>query len=152
MAYTKPDEDLLFLIKHLNKALEQDFDRRLMEFGLTNQQARLLFFVAKKTREGEVVHQNSIEKRYELSKSTVSGLVDRLVKKNLIKRINEKQFVNLVPTEEGMSIVKYFVENRNKVIAKLTNGLSQDEIDSMLQNIKLLTKNLKEEISNDKHV
>lgn len=142
----QPDEDLLFLVKTLNKELALDFDKRLSEFGLTGSQGRLLFFLHRKvTVNQEVIHQNDLEKTFGLSKSTVSGLVDRLAKKELIERINDKPYISLVPTANAVKIVDSVKSQRNKTIEKLTQGLSEDDVERMKNNIKLLIKNIKEE-------
>lgn len=139
-------EDVIYLIKCLNKELAKDFDKRLAEFGLTGQQGRLLFFIYCQTHnEGAVVHQNDIEKAFLLSKSTVSGLVDRLVKKELIERVIESPYVSLVATQKGVDIVESIKKNKNQTIKKLTQNLSEEEVQRMIQNIKLLIKNIKED-------
>lgn len=140
------EQDLLFLIKYLNKLLAMDFDKRLGEYDLTGSQGRLLFYLNKKVFiEGEVIHQNDIEKRFGLSKSTVSSLVDRLAKKELIERVNDKPFVSLVPTEKGRCIVNHFHNTHEQTIEKLTSGLDKTAVENMISNIKLLIKNLEKE-------
>lgn len=142
----KQEEDILLLIKFLSKTLDADFDRRLSDYGLTATQGRALFFITRKTDvKKETVHQNDIEKKFGLSKSTVSGLIDRLVKKGLVERKTESRYVELIPTNEGISIVNHFHDNRQLLIKKLTKGLSDKEVEVMKENIKLLTKNVKEE-------
>lgn len=139
-------EDIIYLIKCLDKELAKDFDRRLAEFGLTGQQGRLLFFIYCQTHhEGNIVHQNDVEKTFLLSKSTVSGLVDRLVKKELIERVIESPYVSLVVTQKGTDIVESIRKNKNQTIKKLTQNLSDEEVQRMIQNIKLLINNIKEE-------
>lgn len=146
MPQAHQEEDILYLVKSLSKLLARDFDKRLEEYDLTGQQGRLLFFIYKQTKiEGTTVHQNDIEKNYLLSKSTVSGLVDRLVKKGLIERVNEKPYVSLIPTDKGSDIVVHIHLNKIQTIKKLTQGLSDEEIQRMISNIKLLITNLKEE-------
>lgn len=145
MENIQKDEDILLLIKFLSKALDADFDKRLSEYGLTVTQGRTLFYITRQNCKKNVVHQNDIEKQFNLSKSTVSGLIDRLVKKGLIKRVNDSRYVELVPTEEGISIVSHFHNNRQKVVEKLTKGLSPETVEEMKGNIKLLIKNVKEE-------
>ena len=145
MIETKFEEDILLLIKTLNKTLEADLDKRLSEYGLTAVQGRTLFFITRQTvMKNNVIHQNDVEKKFSLSKSTVSGLIDRLVKKGLVERKNESRFVELIPTQEGLEIVKHFHDNRQKLIQKLTRGLTKEQVDLRKANIKLLTNNMKE--------
>ena len=148
MENQKQNEDIIYLIKCLDKELAKDFDKRLAEFGLTGQQGRVLFFIKCQTKNGIVIHQNDIEKNFNLSKSTVSGLVDRLVKKGLIERVIESPYVCLVPTEKGKNIVETIHSHKDQTIKKLTRNLSPEDVERMTQNIKLLISNIKEEEEN----
>ena len=38
-------EELIFLVRIIDKEFKKDFERRLSEYGLTAQQGRLLFYI-----------------------------------------------------------------------------------------------------------
>lgn len=142
----QPEEDILYLVKTLNKELWLDMDRRLSEYDLTGVQYRLLNFLYREVALGQgTVHQNDLEKNFGLSKSTISGLVDRMAKKELIQRVNDKPYVSLVPTQKGLDIITAIKSQRNQTIVKLTRGLKEEDINQMKEDIRLLIKNIKEE-------
>lgn len=141
---SQQEKDILVLIKELGKELKSDCDRRLEEFGLTSVQGRVLLHIAKWTDRGQEVHQNDLEKHWNLSKSTVSGIVARLEKKGLICRENARPNVILKVTEKGMCIIEHIVIKRNDTMNKLLKGLSPKEQKTMIQNIKRLIDNMKE--------
>ena len=142
----KHEEDILFLVKKLNKDLVNDFDNRLNEFGLTSQQGRTLFFINSKVNlEKQEVNQVDLENRFGLSKSTVSGLVKRMEKNGLITVSRKKNRCYLVPTEKGMQIVSNLHENRYKTINKMFRGFNEEEQKRIITNINKLIMNIEEE-------
>mgnify|MGYP003311594984 CR=1 FL=1 len=142
---TPQEKDILVLIKELGKELRVDCDNRLAEFGLTTVQGRVLFHIAKWTDEGKEVHQNDLEKHWNLSKSTVSGIISRLEKKQLVMKISNHPYFILKVTEKGMNIIEHISIKRNDTIDKLLKGLSEKEKEQMINNIKRCINNLKEE-------
>ena len=138
MENINPENDILYLVKTLNKALAQDFDKRLAEYDLTGQQGRLLFYINRTVNiEGNKLHQNDIEKLLGLSKSTVSGLIDRLETKELIKRVPAHPYVEIVPTKKCSNIVNHIHSNRDRAIEKLLKGFTVEEKESIIKNIKI---------------
>ena len=100
------DFDILFLMRLANRQMRLYFNNAIDRYNLTSQQANLLIFLTRQNANGEVVHQQDIEKWYRLSKSTISGMIDRLVKRGLVKRIIDGRYANIVPTEEAIRITK----------------------------------------------
>lgn len=145
MTKVNPQIDLIYLIKSIDKELAKDFDKRLEEHELTNQQGRLLFYINRIVNiENGVIHQNDIEKMFKLSKSTVSGLVDRLEAKELIKRTSAHPYVEIVPTHKGESIVDSIFETRLVVIDKLLTNFSDDERNDVQKLLLKMYENIKE--------
>ena len=135
--------DIIFLVKYLNKLLDKDLDARLSEFDLTGQQGRILFYVARRTNcENIEVHQNDIEKEYHLSKSTVSGLVKRMEKKGVISIEKQHPYAVLKPTEEGERIIHQLIDRKTETIDKLMNGLNKEQQDSLCIELTKLIENM----------
>ena len=54
-------EDIIYLVRHLAKLLDADFEKRVSAVGLTSSQARVLFYINLKSHlEGNELHQNDI--------------------------------------------------------------------------------------------
>ena len=138
------NERILFEIRHLNKILDIDFAKRLENYGLTPQQGRIILFVSDHYEKFEI-NQQMLERLWRLSKSTVSGLIKRLVQKNLILVIKEKKKHIIKPTEEGLKIRDTFFENRKLVVNKLLQGLSNEQIEILSNNINTMIKNIEKE-------
>lgn len=139
------EKDIVMQILCLNKTLRADFDKRMEAYDLTGQQARCLLFISGHHAAGNEVHQNDLEKRFELSKSTVSGLIERLEKKKLITKVNSAQFSILVPTEKGTGIIGEIHKNHIKMLGKLLNGFSEKDKRQIQEYIDKLISNMKED-------
>lgn len=136
-------EDIIYLIRHLSKLLQADFDRRVSEIGLTGAQARMLFFIIRNTKEkGLEVHQNDIEKEFALAKSTVNGLVSRLLKTGYIIKRNVNRYAVLEPTEEGINAADKIKKGRVETIDKLFSGYTEEEKKQTLERLNILIENL----------
>lgn len=136
-------EDIIYLTKHLAKLLDADFDKRVSEIGLTAAQARCLFFINRKNRlEGLEVHQNDIEKEFCLAKSTVNGLISRLLKTGYIIKKNVHPYAVLEITQEGIDAIGKVKQGRIEVVNKLFTGYTEEERQITLEKLNKLIDNL----------
>lgn len=140
-----PEKDILYYTKSLNQLITADFNKRLSDCGLTCQQGRVLFYINRCNVDGVDVHQNDIEKRFNLSKSTVSELVKRMQKNDLIEKVNNPPYCVLKATEKGKSIVDNIHQNRQRTIDKLLDGFNQKEHKELLQMLERLIENMRRE-------
>ena len=139
-------EEIITLIKFIDKEFKKDFESRLSTNGLTAQQGRLLFFINWNEINNSPIRQVDIEKKFQLTKSTVSGLVERMLKANLINKRKEGHISYLVPSEYGQSIVNDIFNKRTECLEKMLYGLDENEIDELHT---LLTKVLNNKGGND---
>ena len=138
-------KDIIYSIRVLNKYLSQDFDNRLAEYGLTGHMGRILFFINGRTNiDQQEVIQSDIEKEFKLSKSTVSGMVARLEKRELISKEKRKCSYILKPTDKGVDIIKHIKDQRSKTLDVMFKGMNQEEINSVTEHVKKILDNLKE--------
>ena len=136
-------EDIIYLTKHLAKLLDADFDRRVSEIGLTAAQARCLFFINRMNRfEHLEVHQNDIEREFCLAKSTVNGLISRLLKTGYIIKKNVHPYAVLEITDEGITAIEKVKQGRIAVINKLFGGYTDEERQITLEKLNKLIDNL----------
>ena len=124
-------EQIVLLIKFIDKEFKKDFEKRLSEYGLTAQQGRLLFYINYKTKTGVNVRQVDIEKHYQLTKSTVSGLIARMEKADLIIKKKENGHQYIVISEKTESIISHILDNRTKCLDVTLQGLTKEEIDTL---------------------
>ena len=126
-------EELLFLIKNIDKEFRKDFERRLSEYGLTAQQGRVLFYINYSNMNDKQIRQCDIEKHFNLTKSTVSGLIDRMEKADLVykKKDGPNQYIEI--SEKTKGIIMHVFNKRNEVLDKMLNGLNEEEVETVHQ-------------------
>lgn len=124
-------DELVLLIKFIDKEFKKDFENRLCEYGLTAQQGRLLFYISRKNKNNEKVRQVDIEKKYQLTKSTVHGLVERMEKAGLIYKIKDgpNQYIQI--SEKSESILTLVFEKRSECMDKMLKGVSEEELETL---------------------
>ena len=120
-------EELIPLFRIIDKEFRKDFEKRLSKYGLTAQQGRLLFYINCNNK----VRQVDIEKNFQLTKSTVHGLINRMEKANLVIKIreNNNQFIEI--SDSCKKILEDVFSQRMECLNKMTQGLSDEEIETL---------------------
>ena len=124
-------EELVFLIRIIDKEFKKDFERRLSDYGLTAQQGRLLFYINWNNINGKQVRQVDIEKHYKLTKSTVHGLINRMEKANLVIKNKDKSNQYIEISENCKKILKDVFDKRVECLNKMMDGVSEQEIETL---------------------
>jgi len=124
-------EELLPLFRIIEKEFRKDFERRLSMYGLTAQQGRLLFYINWNNKEGNIIRQVDIEKQFQLTKSTVHGLITRMEKANLVIKNKDKNNQYIVISDDCKKILEDVFSRRMECLDKMTDGLSDEEIDTL---------------------
>ena len=124
-------EELIPLFRIIDKEFKKDFERRLSQYGLTAQQGRLLFYINWNNKNGLKVRQVDIEKNFQLTKSTVHGLIDRMEKANLVIKNKEKNNQYIEISDDCKKILEDVFSQRMDCLNKMTSGLTEDEIDML---------------------
>lgn len=139
------DKDLLFLAKRLHKLMDARFTSMLAELDLTAQQGRILLYVNGKTNfKNENVIQKNIEEHFALSKSTVSGLITRMEKKEILKRAQSQGSSNIVLTQKGLELIDIIEKSRYDVKEKCLKGISEEEEETVIKALGKIIENMKE--------
>ena len=131
MEVTSKKEELLPLFRIIEKEFRKDFERRLSMYGLTAQQGRLLFYINWNNKEGNKIRQVDIEKQFQLTKSTVHGLITRMEKANLVIKNKDKNNQYIVISDDCKKILEDVFSRRMECLNKMTDGLSDEEIDTL---------------------
>ena len=124
-------EELVPLIRIIDKEFKKDFERRLSEYGLTAQQGRLLFYINWNSMNNKQVRQVDIEKHFQLTKSTVHGLISRMEKANLVIKNKDKNNQYIIITDACKKILKSVFDKRMECLDKMLNGVSNEEIETL---------------------
>ncbi|MEW9668524.1 MarR family winged helix-turn-helix transcriptional regulator [Ammoniphilus sp. 3BR4] len=132
------------LLKKLNKSVELAITRELSEYGITLPQLLVLRKIATGPKT-----IGDISKSISLSYSTVSGIIDRLEREKLVRRIRDEEDRRVVwiqKTEKVEEIKKQAPVFQESYYAYLFEGLTEDEMDQIIQSLELLTMILEKKV------
>jgi len=134
-------------IKHLNKIMEKNFNKALEEYNLTAQQARTLFFLIHHNEgEGEIeINQRDIEREFNLTNPTVSGILLRLEEKGYIQRITSQKdgrYKKIVVAPKTWLFVEELETKRKKSERLLLQGISEEEENEFKRVVDIMIKNM----------
>jgi MarR family transcriptional regulator, organic hydroperoxide resistance regulator len=125
--YTTEDEDqdLWLLLTHTRYAVFRAREKELQRYGLSPEQASLMFVVMGM---GNKATPAALSRYLLRQPHTVSALVDRMAKKGLIKKIKDlerKNLVRVVITEKGQRA--YELTTKRGPIHRIMNSLNSEE-------------------------
>lgn len=136
-------DDIVYLFRYINKIIGADLDKRLAEYGLTGVQGRILLFISKTNNIDKCeVHQNDIENAFNLSKSTVSGIVRRLEKNGFITVEKQHPYAILKESDKGKDAVHYVLNHRAQFAEELFKDVSEKEKESLKNALLKLINNM----------
>lgn len=122
-------KDCSSTLRILNIEMRKSFNREMGDFQLTGPQAETLLylFYHKGTEE---INQKDIERVTGLSNPTVSGILNRLEEKNLIRREickRDGRYRTIEPTQEALAMKDQLYQNGERADARLVEGLTEEE-------------------------
>ena len=129
--------ELVRKLKNIGKLIKRSMGNHFEEMGLTQSQGMLI---------GVLCHQGNMKisdlsEKLGLSKSTVSGIMDRLEKQGLVERERSKEDKRIVFVSVTEEFLKNFKENFSQVEKKLERIASEattEELDTVLKGLDAL--------------
>ena len=136
-------DSFLVTFKKARKKSHSYLAKRLKEYELTSNQIDVLYFLLRNKNYNTA---KDIVEFIGVSKGLVSRSVDELIKKDYLyvkEDETDRRKMRLFLTESGKSIVKKIDKYDHEFLAKITNGISPDEIQTHLRIAKKISENLK---------
>ena len=96
----------------------------------------------------EVIYQRDLEKKFDLKRSTISGIIDTMEKNNLVKRIDSKEDLRLkqlVLTNMALNKINVLVDKIVKFDKSLEKNISKKDFDTFYK----VTEQIKNNIINE---
>ncbi|MBQ3537729.1 MAG: MarR family transcriptional regulator [Clostridia bacterium] len=131
------------LIRLLNKEFEQLHSDKAKSMGLTPVQLFVLHYIAK--HQGQNICHRDIEKQFELTHATVSGIISRLEAKGFINCYadeNDRRYRNIIITEKARCVENEMKKHIDLYEAQLVNGFSEEEKKLLISFIIRLLQNV----------
>lgn len=134
------------LIKRVYLSHRKNIDEKLKEFDLTMSQLDVLILISVANEKKQLIKQRDIERKLNLTNPTVTGLINRLEAKRLIKRCEcqeDKRIRYLYVTDKATRINDEMkkIFDQSDLIA--LNGFNNDEKKELEQYLIRIIDNLK---------
>ena len=145
---------LITKIKQLHsRALAQCISDKGID-AFSGEQGKILFVLWRKDK----ITQKELATETGLAKNTITVMLEKMEKNNLIKRItdeNDKRKSLVILTEHAKSLKKLFDKISDKMLKKMYKGFSEEEIDNFEEYLHRIIKNFEEKrkvIDDDKSI
>ena len=140
-------DDCGLWVNVLSHKLKKRMNAMLIDFGITGVQGRVLSFIIESSK-NEPVYQRDVERAFELSRSTTTGILQLLEKSDVIVRESvpeDARLKKLVPTAKARQIDVRVQERIRDNEALMTRGLSPGQIQLFLETARQMSANLDQE-------
>lgn len=132
--------------------IETYFNKQLGDIGVTLSQLSILMFVIECEESGRRIFQRDIEHEFSLSNPAVTGILQRLEAKKLIKRSiseTDSRCKWVLLTESGKSLKNACTAKRTECIKKFAENIPPEDIDAAIRVINAMCENISRESSGD---
>ena len=129
-----PNKKTGFLIKQVHILQEQCLNRKFEHFGLTAAQTFTLVSLFKAREKNEKLNQKDLERILDISNPTVTGILNRLEAKDLIRRVTCKHDARIryiEVTKKAIELDKEIRKTFKEAEEQLVSSLTPEEIDRL---------------------
>lgn len=140
--------DIARMLKILHTAMKTKANQNLAEKNITGAQMDILVFIASEEAEEKEINQVNIQKRFSLTNPTVTGILNRLQEKKLIKRVPSKKdarFNKIILTKSGHEFMTNCKEEIEKYESRIVKNLTDEEKKELIRLLGEVLKNVNEE-------
>ena len=135
---------IINLTKNFNKSMRHKFHHSIQDSGFTLPQISVISMLEK---HGEQ-KVSELSLKMGLSDSTVSGILDRLEQKEIIKRErtkDDRRVVKISLTGKSQKFCKDFRQKKEEYFTRLLKKLSEQEIKDIIKGLEILNRALAED-------
>ena len=132
------------LMARLHRTLRRNYDRQLKSFGLTPCQFEVLMTLW--SEDGIVLGE--LRRRVSRDGPTITGVVDRMEKKLLVKRMrdpHDRRVVKVHLTPKGENMKEDLSRTKKLIMEKITRSLSLKEMNSLVSLMEKMMRNVERE-------
>ena len=136
-------QEMLTLVKRIMSVVKQNFESDFKKMGVTQSQI-LVMRVLNHYGDMKV---SDISKELDLSNSTVSGIIDRLVEKKIVQRKRsdeDRRIVMISLADEYRQPVKKGLNAFAQKMRKALSTMTEEDVESIIRGLEKLEKILEE--------
>jgi MarR family transcriptional regulator, repressor for mepA len=133
-----------FYLRNSIHKIKMQIDSNLMQYDITNQQARVVGFIGEKQDEGITVYQKDIESYLDITGASVTNLLRGLEKKGFIERIrsaSDDRAKELSLTLKGRELIATFNSIFSETENKIVQGMTKEQKELFLELLKMVINN-----------
>ena len=130
----------------LSHKLKKRMDAKVQSLGITGVQSRIMHYILVKCAEGPVF-QRDVEKAFDMSRSTTTGILQLMEKNGLILResvASDARLKSLIPTEKAVDLDAQIGRSLCQSEQRLTAGLTAEQLAQFLETVERMSANLEE--------
>ncbi|WP_054492416.1 MarR family winged helix-turn-helix transcriptional regulator [Ardenticatena maritima] len=119
------------LLMHLSWLAQKRFNQHISRYGITLPQFLALAYMIKERQ----CAMNQLAEATQQDAATMTGVVDRLERLNLVERRRnplDRRVVFVIPTERALELVQEVYAAHNVLIAKLFESFEDDELQTLV--------------------
>ncbi len=124
--------------------LKKRLNAKLADLGITGVQSHVMHYILAHCADGPV-YQRDVEVAFDLSRSTTTGILHLLERKELIRREGVRQdgrLKSLVPTGRAFELQAEVQACMREIEAEMTRGVSPEERRQFLDTLSRMYQNL----------
>ncbi len=140
------------MVRMIHTAIDRQINTRVQEMELTSAQIFVLHYINRNSDKD--VFQKDIEKHFELSHATVSGLISRLEAKGFIECLpakNDKRYKRLCVTEKARCYDEQMRQHIDQVEKQALEGFSDEDIRQLQSYLDRILANLGIDLAEEKN-
>jgi DNA-binding MarR family transcriptional regulator len=143
----KKDNEVGKKIIVLSHQIKRSLDRAAVDSGITGVQARVLGILGEAQETGKDIFQKDIEEKFQIRRSSVTGILQLMEKKKLISRESvpyDARLKKIVLTQESMELREHLHKNIYKFEEILVKGVSDEDLETFLRIVDTLSQNMRQ--------
>lgn len=129
-------------IKKINDMIEKQINKSLKEYDLTMTQGRIIMYL--NANRDKNISQKDIEKEFNISHVTVSGLISRLESGGFVKVDREKRINKIILLPKCIMNEETIIKHQKKLEDILFKNFNEEEKQEILVYLKRIYNSLKE--------
>jgi len=136
--------EIIDLSRNFNKSMRHKFHHSIHDSGFTLPQLSVISMLEKHGKQ----KVSELSLKIGLSDSTVSGILDRLEQKDIIRRErtkDDRRVVKISLTGKSKEFCNDFHQKREEYFTQLLKNLSEQEIKGIIKGLKILNRALTKE-------
>lgn len=133
------------ILKNINKVFENNCNRELKKNDITMSQHHVLVYILNNSKNGNEINQKDIERTFDLSNPTVTGILNRLESKSFITRetsLKDARYKKILVTDKALNIGKELKQKGKKLEEKLVKGMSDEEANKLKELLNKVFENI----------